>query len=52
MGYEARVVGRKKPFRVRVGHFMTHAEAYAALKRIDAIAKSTSFVVVIGPEEK
>lgn len=50
-GLEARVIGKKKPFRVRVGHYMTHAEAYAALKRIDAIAKSNSFVVLIGPEE-
>ena len=50
-GLEARVIGKKKPFRVRVGHYMTHAEAYAALKKIDAIAKSNSFVVLIGPEE-
>lgn len=51
-GLEARVIGKKKPFRVRVGHFATHADAYAALKKIDAIAKSNSFVVLIGPEEK
>jgi cell division protein FtsN len=50
-GLEARVIGKKKPFRVRVGHYMTHAEAYAAMKKIDAIAKSSSFVVLIGPEE-
>jgi hypothetical protein len=35
-----------------VGHYMTHADAYAALKKIDAIAKSNAFVVLIGPEEK
>lgn len=50
-GLEARVIGKKKPFRVRVGHYMTHADAYAALKKIDAIAKSNSFVVMIGAEE-
>lgn len=50
-GLEARVIGKKRPFRVRVGHYMTHAEAYAALKKIDAVAKLSSFVVMIGPEE-
>ena len=51
-GLEARVIGKKKPFRVRVGHYLTHSDAFAALKKIDAIAKSNAFVVLIGPEEK
>lgn len=50
-GLEARVIGKKKPFRVRVGHYMTHAAAFAAMTKIDAVAKSKSFVTLIGPEE-
>jgi cell division septation protein DedD len=51
MGYEARVVGKKKPFRVRVGHYLTHAQADAAARKIDALTKMKPFVTVIGPEE-
>jgi len=50
-GLEARVVGTAKPFRVRVGRYATRVEAEAASHRIDGIAKSKSFVVVVGPEE-
>lgn len=50
-GLEARVVGTKKPFRVRVGRYATRAEAEDASRRIDAVAKSNSIVVVVGPEE-
>jgi hypothetical protein len=50
-GLEARVVGTVKPFRVRVGRYATRADAEAASHRIDAIAKSKSFVVVAGPED-
>jgi cell division septation protein DedD len=50
-GYEARVVGRKKPFRVRVGHYLTHAEADAASRKIDALTKMKPFVTIVGPEE-
>jgi len=51
-GLEARVIGATKPFRVRVGHYQTHAEADAAAHKIDALAKLKTFVVLIGPEEK
>jgi hypothetical protein len=50
-GLEARVIGTTKPFRVRVGRYATRAEAEAASNRIDAMAKTKSFVVVVGPEE-
>ena len=51
-GLEARVVGKGKPFRVRVGRYATRAEAENASHRVDAVAKSKSFVVVAGPEDK
>jgi hypothetical protein len=51
-GLEARVVGTAKPFRVRVGRFATRGEAEEASRRVDSIAKSTSMVVVVGPEER
>ena len=51
-GLEARVVGTKKPFRVRVGRYATRADADEASHRIDAIAKSKSIVVIAGPEDK
>jgi hypothetical protein len=51
-GLEARVVGTEKPFRLRVGRYATRAEAEEASRRVDAIAKSSSIVVIVGPEEK
>jgi hypothetical protein len=51
-GLEARVVGTGKPFRVRVGRFATRVEAEEASRRVDSIAKSSSIVVVVGPEER
>ena len=49
---EARVVGTVKPFRVRVGRYATRSEAEAASREVDAIAKSASIVVIVGPEER
>jgi hypothetical protein len=51
-GLDARVVGTEKPFRLRVGRYATRTEAEEASRRIDTIAKSSSIVVVVGPEEK
>ena len=51
-GLEARVVGTGKPFRVRVGRFATRGEAEEASRRVDSVAKSSSIVVVVGPEER
>lgn len=51
-GLEARVVGTSKPFRVRVGRYATRADAEAASRRVDQVAKSKSIVVVVGPEER
>ena len=51
-GLEARVVGTAKPFRVRVGRYATRGEAEEASRRVDSIAKSSSIVVVVGPEER
>lgn len=51
-GFEARVVGSTKPFRVRVGRYATRAEAEEASRRVDAAAKSSSIVVIVGPEER
>jgi hypothetical protein len=51
-GLEARVVGSSKPFRVRVGRYATRAEAEEASRRVDAVAKSSSIVVIVGPEER
>ena len=51
-GLEARVVGTGKPFRVRVGRYATRVEAEDASRRVDSIAKSSSIVVVVGPEER
>jgi hypothetical protein len=51
-GFEARVVGTTKPFRVRVGRFATRGEAETASNRVDRAAKSKSIVVVVGPEER
>jgi cell division septation protein DedD len=50
-GFEARVVGKKKPFRVRVGHYVTHAEADAAARKIDKLTKMKPFVTIVGSEE-
>ena len=51
-GLEARVVGTVKPFRVRVGRYATRADAEEASRRVDSVAKSSSIVVVVGPEER
>lgn len=51
-GLEARVIGTSKPFRVRVGRYATRAEAEAASRQVDTVAKSKSFVVIVGPEER
>jgi hypothetical protein len=51
-GLDARVVGKEKPFRVRVGRYATRAEAEDASRRVDRVAKSQSIVVVVGPEER
>jgi hypothetical protein len=51
-GLEARVAGTSKPFRVRVGRFATRADAEEASRRVDAITKSSSIVVIVGPEER
>ena len=50
-GFEARVVGTKKPFRVRVGHYATHTEAVAASKKIEDLVKLKPFVLLAGPED-
>jgi hypothetical protein len=50
-GFEARVVGKKKPFRVRVGHYVTHADADAAARKIDKLTKMKPFVTIVGSEE-
>lgn len=51
-GLAARVVGTAKPFRVRVGRYATRGEAEDASRRVDAVAKSKSIVVIVGPEER
>jgi hypothetical protein len=51
-GLEARVIGKEKPFRVRVGRYATRAEAEDASRRVDRVAKSQSIVVIVGPEER
>lgn len=51
-GLEARVVGKAKPFRVRVGRYATRSEAEEASRRVDSVAKSKSIVVIVGPEER
>ena len=51
-GLDARVIGKEKPFRVRVGRYATRGEAEEASRRVDRIAKSQSIVVVVGPEER
>jgi septal ring-binding cell division protein DamX len=51
-GLEARVVGKAKPYRVRVGRYATRAQAEEASRRVDATAKTKSIVVVVGPEER
>ena len=51
-GFEARVVGTAKPYRVRVGRYATRAEAEEASTRIDTKARTKSLVVIVGPEER
>lgn len=47
-GYDARVVGRTKPFRVRVGFYATRAEADAEVRRMKA-RHMTAFVTEAEP---
>ena len=35
-GYEARVSGTAKPFRVRIGHYATEAQANAVMRSLKA----------------
>jgi cell division septation protein DedD len=35
-GYEARVSGTAKPFRVRIGHYPTEAQANAVMRSLKA----------------
>lgn len=51
-GFDARVIGTEKPFRVRVGRYATRAQAEDASQRVDKVAKSQSIVVIVGPEER
>lgn len=50
-GLDARLVGAKRPFRVRIGHYETRAAAAAAERELRA-KKIDAFVTEIGPEEK
>ena len=50
-GFDARVVGGTKPFRVRIGRFQTRAEADSLSKQLTA-RKITNLVTTIGPEER
>ena len=45
-GFDAHVDGTQRPFRVRVGHFQTYAEAAAELKKLKA-KKVAGFVTVL-----
>ena len=50
-GFEARVVGTAKPFRVRIGRYATRAEAVAAQSRLKA-RKITATVTDIGADDR
>ncbi len=49
-GLDARIVGTKSPFRVRVGHYKTRAAATTAANKLKA-QKIEARVTEIGPEE-
>lgn len=50
-GFEARVVGTAKPFRVRIGRYATRAEAVAAQSRLKA-RKITATIADIGADDR
>ena len=50
-GIEARVVGKKKPFRVRIGRYETRAAASAAAKALKT-KKIDAFVTDIGSDDR
>jgi len=50
-GYDARVVGTEKPYRVRIGHFATRSEAAAEQKRLKA-KKIVVEIVDVGPSDR
>jgi hypothetical protein len=50
-GFDARVVGSAKPFRVRIGRYATRAEAVAAQARLKA-RKITATVADIGADDR
>jgi cell division septation protein DedD len=50
-GFDARLVGATKVFRVRIGHYPTRAAATAAARELKA-KKIDAFVTEIGAEEK
>jgi len=49
-GYETRVTGSAKPFRVRIGYYQTRAEASAAVKRV--AARGVKAVVIETSDER
>jgi tetratricopeptide (TPR) repeat protein len=51
LGFEARVVGTAKPFRVRIGRYATRAEAVAAQTRLKA-RKITVTITDIGADDR
>jgi cell division protein FtsN len=48
---DARVVGKSKPFRVRIGRYETRADAAAAAKQLKA-RKIAATVTDIGSDDK
>jgi sporulation related protein len=50
-GLDSRVIGTKKPFRVRVGHFVTRPEAETEARRIGVILNMKPIAVMVGTEE-
>lgn len=50
-GYEARVVGTEKPYRVRIGRFATRSEAAAEQKRLKA-KNIVVEIVDLGPNDR
>jgi tetratricopeptide (TPR) repeat protein len=51
LGFEARVVGTTKPFRVRIGRYATRAEALSAQSRLKA-QKITATITDIGANDR
>ena len=51
LGFDARIVGNAKPFRVRVGRYATRADAVAVLNRLKA-RKITASLWDIGPDDR